>query len=185
MDTPVANKAPTQFRMADLANRKATTFSLTPDAAARAAMADELQIIEIRKLRLDGEIAPQGGRDWQLTGTLGATVVQECGVTLDPVVTRIDEPVTRTYVAGYEEIEASEAEMPEDDTVEPIPTVLDLEVVLAEVLSLALPPFPRAEGAELGEAVYAQDGATPMTDDDAKPFAGLGALKAALEAKDD
>jgi uncharacterized metal-binding protein YceD (DUF177 family) len=184
MDTPVADKAPTQFRMADLATRKATTFLVMPDAELRRSMAQELGIIEIRKLRFEGEIAPQGGRDWHLTATLGATVVQECGVTLAPVVTRIDEPATRSYVADFEEIEASEAEMPEDDTVEPIPATLDLEVVLAEVLSLALPPFPRAEGAELGEAIYAQDGATPMTNEDAKPFAGLGALKAALEAKD-
>jgi uncharacterized metal-binding protein YceD (DUF177 family) len=185
MDTPVAHKAPTQFRMADLATRKATTFSMSPDAPARAALATELGINEIRKLRFDGDITPQGERDWQLTGTLGATVVQECGVTLDPVVTRIDEQASRSYVANFEEIEATEAQMPEDDTIEPIPTVLDLEVVLSEVLSLALPPFPRAEGAELGQAVYTEDGATPMTDDDAKPFAGLGALKAALEAKEE
>ncbi|MBB5721983.1 uncharacterized metal-binding protein YceD (DUF177 family) [Loktanella ponticola] len=180
----MADKPLTQFRMADLATRKATTFHLMPDRDALKALAAEMGIIEIRKLRLDGEIAPQGGRDWHLVAKLGATVVQECVVTLAPVVTRIDEPFTRTYVAEFEEIEASEAEMPEDDTVEPIPGVLDLNVLLAEALSLAIPPFPRAEGAEFGKAVYAEDGATPMTDEDAKPFAGLGALKAALEAKD-
>jgi len=184
MDTPLANKPLTQFRMADLATRKATTFNVMPERDALAALATELGIIEIRKLRLEGEIAPQGGRDWKLNATLGATVVQECVVTLEPVVTRIDEPLSRTYVADFEEIEAAEAEMPEDDTVEPIPGVLDLEAVLAEALALALPPFPRAAGAELGQAVYAEDGATPMTDEDAKPFASLGALKAALEDKD-
>ena len=181
----MANKAPTQFRMADLATRKETTFRLLPDAPFCKTMASNLGILEIRKLRLEGEIAPQGGRDWHLTAKLGATVVQECVVTLEPVVTRIDEEIARTYVSNFEEPEGAEAEMPEDDTIEPIPETLDLAVLLGEALSLALPPFPRSEGAELGQAVYAQDGATPMTDDDAKPFAGLGALKAALEAKKD
>lgn len=185
MDTPVADKAPTQFRMADLATRKDTTFTLSPDAEARKAMAAALGIRDIRKLRFDGTIAPQGGRDWHLTATLGATVVQDCVVTLEPVVTRIDEPLTRTYLSNFEYPGGAEAQMPEDDTVESIPAVLDLDVLLSEALSLALPAFPRAADAELGEAIYAQDGATPMSDEDAKPFAGLGDLKAALEAKGD
>jgi len=179
----VADKAPTQFRMADLATRKATRFDVSPDAQARSTLATALDISEIRKLRLHGEITPQGGKDWHLTATLGATVVQPCVVTLAPVVSRIDDPVTRTYVANFEEPDAAEAEMPEDDTVEPIPVTLDLEALLAEALSLALPPFPRVDGAELGTATYAAAGTTPMSDDDAKPFAGLGALKSALENK--
>jgi uncharacterized metal-binding protein YceD (DUF177 family) len=52
--------------------------------------------------------------------------------------------------------------------------------VLTEALSLALPDFPRADGAELGSQVYAADGVAPMTDEDAKPFAGLASLKAKL-----
>lgn len=164
------------LRIADLATRKATTFSRELDAPARQALAKALDISEVRKARLTGEIAPHGGRDWHLTAKLGATVVQPCGVTLEPVVTRIDEQVTRTYVANYEEPDGSEIEMPEDDTVEPIPAVLDLDAVLQEALVLALPAFPRAEGVELGAAVYTEKGATPMTDEDAKPFAGLGAL---------
>lgn len=165
-----------RLRIADLATRKATTFSRELDAAERETLAKTLDISEVRKARLVGEIAPQGGRDWYLTASLGATIVQPCVVTLDPVVTRIDEPVTRTYVANYEEPDGSEVEMPEDDTVEPIPPILDLDAVLLEALSLALPPFPRAEGVELGTAVYTDTGASPMTDEDAKPFAGLGAL---------
>lgn len=180
----MAEKAPTQFRMADLANRKATDFDISPDAGTRQALATELDVLDIRKLRLHGQITPNGAKDWQLSAMLGATVVQTCVVTLAPVVTRIDETVTRTYLANYQEPDAAEAEMPEDDTVEPIPVTLDLAALMAEALSLALPQFPRADGAELGSAVYAAEGTKPMTDEDAKPFAGLGALKAALENKD-
>ncbi len=181
----MSTTTPHRFRIADLATRKPTRFSIQPDAATRTALATELDILEIRKLRLDGEIVPAGDRDWVLNADLGATVVQPCVVTLNPVVTRLDEPVSRTYVADFIEPEAAEVEMPEDDTIDPIPAVLDLEAVMAEALSLALPAFPRATGVELGDAVYTQDGVAPMTDEDAKPFAGLGALKAKLESKDE
>ena len=56
---------------------------------------------------------------------------------------------------------------------------------MIEALALALPPFPRLEGAELGNIAVTERGITPMSDDDAKPFAGLGDLRKALENKDD
>ena len=71
--------------------------------------------------------------------------------------------------------------MPEDDEAEPLPAVLDLSEVMQEALALALPAFPRAEGVELGEAVYTEPGAEPMTEEKVKPFAGLAALKKRME----
>lgn len=67
--------------------------------------------------------------------------------------------------------------MPEDDSVEPLPDVIDVGVVATEALALALPLYPRAEGAELGEAVFTAPGEAPLRDGDLKPFAGLAALK--------
>lgn len=182
---PLSALPQSQVRLADLATRKATDFTVQPDAAARAAIAEALGISGVKKLRFAGQIAPVGKADWQLTGELGATVVQPCVVTLDPVTTRIDEAVTRTYVADLPEPEGSEVEMPEDDTIEPLPATLDLIQVLIEALALALPQYPRAEGVDLGEAVFAEPGVAPMRDDDAKPFAGLQALRDSLEKKGD
>lgn len=71
--------------------------------------------------------------------------------------------------------------MPEDDTLEPIPEVIDLRALAAEELALALPDWPRAPGAELGEAVFAAPDAAPLRDADLRPFAGLQALKDKLE----
>lgn len=176
---------PTTLRIADLATRKPTPFGLEPAAADRAALAVALGIVDIRKLRFAGKIAPLGQRDWQLTAELGATVVQDCVVTLEPVTTRLDEVITRTYLADYEAPDGSEIEMPEDDTVDPVPEVLDLASVMAEALSLALPAFPRASEVAFGQAVYAADGVAPMDDEAAKPFAGLGALRDQLTKKDD
>ena len=172
------------LRLADLATRKPTAFDLSPTADERKAIAAELGIVGIKKLRFTGALAPQGRHDWALTADLGATVVQECVVTLDPVTTRIDEELTRSYVADMPEIEASEVEMPVDDTVEALPETLDLAQVMIEALTLALPLYPRAKGADLSQAVFTEPGVAPMTDDDAKPFAGLGALRERLENKD-
>ncbi|WP_242650479.1 YceD family protein [Cognatiyoonia koreensis] len=180
----MAEQTRSHLRLADLANRKPTTFDLVPDTKQRARIAEELGILGIKKLRFTGEIAPTGKQDWTLTAHLGATVSQSCVVTLDPVTTRIDEDVTRNYTADYVEMSGTEIEMPEDDTIEPLPETIDLAVVMSEALALALPAFPRAEGASVGQVVHTEPGKEPMTDDDAKPFAGLGALRDALQKKD-
>ena len=78
-----------------------------------------------------------------------------------------------------------EVEMPEDDTVEELPATLNLVDVMTEALALALPDFPRADGAELGEAIFTEPGVAPMRDEDTRPFAGLSSLKDALEKKDE
>ncbi|WP_373635466.1 DUF177 domain-containing protein [Yoonia sp. SS1-5] len=173
------------LRLSDLTTRRATDFALIPTAEERRAVADTLGIVGVRKLRLSGKIEPLGSRDWTLTAMLGATVVQDCVVTLEPVTTRLDEPVHRSYLAELPDIDAAEVEMPEDDTAEALPETLDLGQVMIEALSLALPLYPRKDGADLGEAVFTAPGSTPMTDEDAKPFAGLEALRDQLQKKGD
>ena len=174
------------IRLSDLSNRRPTAFSITPDSDACAAIAAELGIPGVKKLRFEGELSPLGKRDWELTASLGATVVQDCVITLAPVTTRLDEEVSRRYLSDLPEVAGgSEVEMPEDDTLEPLPESLDLAAVMIEALSLALPPYPRVEGAALGDAVYAADGVKPMSDEEAKPFAGLAALRQKLENKGD
>lgn len=157
--------------------RKAVPFVLEPDAPAREAMARDLDISGVRKLRFEGTLVPEGARDWRLSAHLGATVVQPCVVTLAPVTTRIETEVTRRYLADWTEPEGDEAEMPEDDTTEALPARLDLSVVLHEALALVLPDYPRAPDAELPQTRFAGPGVTPMTDEDARPLAGLAALR--------
>ncbi|WP_104020455.1 YceD family protein [Roseovarius nitratireducens] len=172
-----------------LARHGGHRFEIVPDAAARATLAARLDLLDLRKLSLRGEITPDGPRDWLLSATLGATVVQPCGVTLAPVTTRIDETVTRRYTPDATPPEAApvdEIEMPEDDTIEPLGAVIDLDAVLAEALALALPPWPRSDAAELGTLSAAPDGAE-NDDDDAprRPFAGLAGLRDRLAGNDD
>jgi uncharacterized metal-binding protein YceD (DUF177 family) len=185
MERSLAAQSRTQLRIADLASRKPTDFDITPDAALRDTIAKELGILGLKKLRFAGQIVPAGKRDWTLTAQMGATVVQACVVSLEPVTTRIDETVERIYTDDVPVIDAAEVEMPEDDRVEALPETIDLIDVMREALSLALPLFPRVEGAELGQVMHTEPGKTPMTDDEAKPFAGLGALRDQLAKKDD
>ena len=177
---------PGEFRVSDLPGRRETSVSLEPDAPARAAIAEQLGLLGIKKLRFTGKIAPSGARGWTLTGELGATVVQPCVVTLDPVTTRIDEAVERHYLpAEYlEDAEpGSETEMPDDTSTEVLGSVISVHDAMIESLVLALPQYPRSENAELGEAVFAEDGVTPLKDEDTKPFAGLAALRDRLDDK--
>ena len=164
-------------RVADLARARSRNVALAPDAAARDRIAAELGLSELRKLQLDGALAPVGARDWRFEGTLGATVVQPCVVTRAPVVTRIDEPVARTFVAGWQPPTGDEVELAEDVDIEPLGAEIDLGALMVEALALALPAWPRAEGADLDTAVFTEPGKAPMTDDDARPFAGLAALR--------
>lgn len=165
------------IRFADLSARKASNFTLEPDAEARAALATGLGIPALKRLRFAGQLTPRGRRDWHLSADLGATAQQECVVTLAPVTTRIDETVTRHFIADWHEPEAAEVEMTEDTTSEPLPATLDLYAVALEALSLALPAWPRAEGAELAPARAAPEGVKPLEDADLRPFAGLAGLR--------
>lgn len=168
------------FRVAELNQNRETSFALRPDADAMKTIAAELDLLGLRKLSFNGKISAEAGSDWRLTGTLGATVVQPCGVTLDPVTTRIDVPVERLFLADYADVTAPEIEMPEDDTTEPLGQWIDPEQIMIEALVLALPLYPRSADAELGEQVFAEPGVTPMRDEDARPFAGLADLKTKL-----
>ena len=164
------------LRVAALATRKPTRFDLKPDAAAQAALARHLGIDAISGLHFVGELRPRGRTDFDLEADLTATVVQPCIVSLVPVRTRIAEHVTRRYIDGLAPPEGDEVEIPEDDTEEPLPQVINLGFVLTEALALALPLYPRAPGAELGAFVHAPPGVAPLRDADLRPFAGLASL---------
>ncbi|ARO14537.1 hypothetical protein BVG79_01191 [Ketogulonicigenium robustum] len=170
-------------RLPEVSGRKAHHFDIQPDYAARTAIAAALDINAIKKLRFEGTLTPKGRHDWHFAGHLGATVVQDCVVTFAPVTTRIDQEVERNYLADYSEAASGEVEMPEDDTIEPLPQNLDLAEVMIEALSLALPLFPRAPGVaplniDTDPDFDENDGQTR------KPFAGLAGLRDKLTKSD-
>lgn len=180
-----ASKEAPQFRTATLSHRKPTRFRWQPDQDGRARLAQSLDLPRIDRLSFRGEITPEGRADFRLTASLQASVTQSCVVTLAPVPAEVAEDVSRLYLADWVAPEAEEYEIPEDDSQEALPEVIDIAEVLREALALALPPWPRAEGADLGEAVFAPPGETPLTEEALKPFAGLANLLKRDDKPDD
>tara|TARA_R110002049_G_scaffold23545_4_gene83432 strand:- start:24050 stop:24616 length:567 start_codon:yes stop_codon:yes gene_type:complete len=172
--------SPTAISVAELAQNDENSFSLRPDAAEMARIAIELDLSALRKLSFSGRILPLGNQDWRLEGRLGATVVQPCVVTLDPVTTRIDVDILRQFIRNYDLPTEPEVEMPQDDTSEPLGQWIDPARVMVEALALEVPAYPRKDEAAVGQIVYTEPGKAPMTDDDARPFAGLAGLRDGL-----
>lgn len=165
-------------RVADLARKREITFDLQPSPEVRAAIAVDLGLSALKKMRMKGKVAALGRHDWRLTAEIGATFVQPCVVTLDPVTTRIDEIVERNFLKEMPEYEAgSETEMLEDESSELLGPEIDLGAVMVEALALAIPLFPRSDGSEMADLRITEPGKTPLTDEETKPFAALGQLR--------
>ncbi len=162
------------IRLSELRRAGGAEFDIRPEAEARAAIAEALGLTALRKLRLSGQITPQGRDDWHLEAELGATIVQPCVVTLAPVTTRIDEPVHRRWLKEMPELTGDEVEML-DEEIEPLAAVIDLGTVLVEALALSVPDWPRAADAPEDEFAAETSETTEQPTD--RPFAGLGALR--------
>ncbi|MEL7253117.1 MAG: DUF177 domain-containing protein [Pseudomonadota bacterium] len=171
------------IKVSKLSPKAPFPFDLQPSDDDLAALQEELGLISLRKLRLVGQISASGATDWALTGKLGATVVQPCVVTLDPVTTRIDDAVRRLYVKKWpdEADLGEEVEMPEDDSLEPLGDEIDIYGVLKEALALALPVYPRSDDATTDPLEARPEGARAITSIDDDAFSALSDLKKKLE----
>jgi uncharacterized metal-binding protein YceD (DUF177 family) len=152
-------------------------FDIAATPSEAAAVARLLGAREVRKLRFRGALTrlPKGG--WRLDARLGATAVQTCVVTLDPVTTRVDQPVTRTFLPAGATASAEVVVDLDDDEIEPLGDRIDLGLVAIEALALALPTYPRRPGATLGPASAGDRGVVPLDEAELKPFAALAALR--------
>ena len=168
------------YSLKDLPQRKSTRFSIVLDTPTLAQIATELDLISLKKLRFDGELMPISGSDWALHAQLGATVVQPCRVSLEPVTTRIEEQIKRQYLANFRPPIDSEAEMPDDDTKEPLPDEIDIIQIIQEALALAIPAFPRRDDISDTKTSARPQNTDPMEEETVKPFAALAELRAQM-----
>lgn len=166
------------LRLDGISPHQPHSFLAQPTSKENESIAKLLGVSRLRKLRLAGRIEQLCSDDWRLEAELGATVTQECVITLEPVVTRIDRPVVRKYLHNAPEPSSDdEAEIDEDDSIEPLLSELDIGAVLIEELALALPAYPRAEGTGSFEARYGPPDTDPLDETGMKPFASLAKLK--------
>ena len=173
------------LRLCDMPKSKSTGFDARFSKDEMAQIAITLSAISVKKMRIFGKISPLGAKDWVLNATAGATVTQTCVVTLEPVQTRVDCPITLTYSTDYQadSIE-SVTEMTTDENFEPLTDEIDLTAIANEVIAMALPDYPKSPDAQLKTSTFAAKDITPMTDADTKPFASLASLKDKLSKEE-
>ncbi len=124
-------------------------FDISPNAGEAAKLAALFKANKLSKVRFSGTIKPFNTSEWELTGNLGATIVQPCVITLAPVTTRIDTKVHRIFVCEIATPDAVDIDVTDDVDQELLGPTIDLGALASEELALAVPEYPRVQGAEL------------------------------------
>jgi Large ribosomal RNA subunit accumulation protein YceD len=155
------------------------------DAAERRALAARFDLLELPALRGYGRLERRGD-ELILRGWLEADVVQECVVTLEPVPTRVRQPIERRYRLGGASAAAQSHYEPhgtvilDDDADEVEPVIgreIDVGEAFAEELGAALDPYPRAPGAALDSSDLGPHVSVGSADRLDGPFAALQRLQ--------
>ncbi len=176
-------------RRAACRSRAPTSFSLRPEVRERDALAHELGINGPRKLSFEGQIAPLGKRGWRLSAHAGrdGRAALRRHARARRHADRRGDPAPLSYRPNRS---ASRKKAPRSRcprTTRPSRWATSSRRVRRwpSRWPSPCPLYPRADGAELGEAVFAEDGAEPLSDEDVKPFAGLAALRDKLDGKNE
>lgn len=142
-----------------------------------AQIAESLDLLDLKGLTATMTISRSNRGRLTLSGRLQAEIVQACVVTLDPVSQTIDALIKRVFVPVAKSHDTTMSGVldvvPEgDDPPETYDSAtIDLGLIVAEELVLAIDPYPRSEGAELVA------GDRPEPDDASEsPFAVLKSL---------
>lgn len=158
----------------DTLGEGARDVTISAEAEERAALARRFGLVSIDRLEARATLR-RAGETVFAEGRLAAAVVQSCVATGDPLPATLDEPFALRFepegqgAAGAEEVELAEADL---DVVPYAGGAIDLGEAVAETLSLALDPFPRAPDAD--ERLRA---AGVLEEGEAGPFAALKGLK--------
>ena len=121
----------------------------------------------------------KGGRIIVAEGRFEAALTQTCVITLEPLPRTVSEAFTERLAVAPDTGEAPVVEIDPDAEDEPEPITgdsVDIGELVAQHLSLALDPYPRAEGASLEPDLLAAGELGDGGGDDG-PFAKLARLK--------
>lgn len=132
-------------------------FAIAAETAELGALAARFGLEAIERLEASGAVRARPGGGWRLAARLRAEVVQTCVVSLEPVVTTIEESIQIDFLPASRPDDAVEIDLDAEDDAEPFPEdgVLDVGEIAAQHLSLALPLFPRASHAAWDDRVEA------------------------------
>src|SRR5262249_54075296 len=126
---------------------------LVPDEATRQAVGREVGLVALPRLAATFDLTRRGGDSLRVEGRVTATVIQNCGVTLEPVESEIDEPVELFFQPEADDQAEAGEELslhPVDGEEPPEPLVngtVNLGTIATEFLNLGIDPYPRKDGA--------------------------------------
>jgi uncharacterized metal-binding protein YceD (DUF177 family) len=172
-------EGPWSRRVAALSiTRKGQDMELSADAATRDRVKEALDLESLDLLSAHFTLRLAGGNIITVVGEVEASGQQRCVISLAPVPFVLKEQIEQRF-AGEEalppptkaEIERS---LEDPDPPEPFDNgMIDLGALAVETLSLALPSFPKVEGALHQDSRETED--SPVRQE--SPFAALSALK--------
>jgi hypothetical protein len=149
----------------------------TADADECAALTERFGLPQVRSLSMRGALHRWGPGGWRLEGVVRAGFVQTCVLTLERIDTELEEPFQRYYAPAATLADA--ARMLGEDEPDPLGDGVDVGEAAAEAAALAIDPYPRRPGVDFDGARSGPPGAAPLTDEAARPFAALAALRRA------
>jgi uncharacterized metal-binding protein YceD (DUF177 family) len=149
--------------------------------AERAAIAAALDLLALDLFAAEVSLRRLASGLIEVSGTLTASVVQACVVTLEPVAAEVSDTFQVTFGAEDTPPELSEIEIDYEalDPPEPIVDgIIDLGRLVVEHLSLALDPYPRKPDAAIPQEYEPkpEEIAEKIELKTHKPFAGLDKL---------
>lgn len=160
------------FRIEALADQPEQDVELEATMAECAALARRFGLPAVKALSAAVHVRRKANGEIAVRGALQGEVEQSCVVTLEPVAQEVTTSFAQDYTerpeppAGDLDLGPEDAEPPE----QVVDGVIDLGELVAQNLSLALDPYPRAPDAALEEAAEGEPEAAES------PFAGLARL---------
>lgn len=161
-------------------------LDIDADAAQREAMAKAARLRALRNASASFDIRRRAGDGFHVTGTVRATLEQECVVTLEPIENVVDEEVDVIFEpprGADVPVRAKAAAKPDDEEGDDQPDPpeliengqIDLGRLAQDFLFLGIDPYPRKAGVTFDVPE------TPPDPED-HPFAALKALKGKPES---
>lgn len=130
------------------------------DAGERESLAAMNEVESVERLVARLHVAPYGGEGLRVTGEVEADARRICGVTLEPFVETVREPVDLRFTPeGGDEGRGEGAEDPPDPLVD---GGVDLGAIASEFFTLGLAPHPRKPGAELEQGAGESEASSPF-----------------------
>lgn len=175
------------FVEADKIGTAPVKLKLSPNAEERKRLAKRMALTDLKNLESDLVISRDAGSNVIfISGQIHAEVVQPCVITAKPVKSEVQDSFEAWYADPKEAVSFAKAkkekqeregeggEMPFlDESEDPEPVIegkIDVGELVAQYLSLAINPYPTAEGVELPEEPIKAAAESPIYEN---PFAAL------------